>query len=120
MLVHRSNRILHTVEPVKVEPNVRMLDLALVLARYQIAFRDIGRLVRVVHQHTVPRLVSWRFGDRHLLIPVFAQSKFAVTSIDNASIGKSPMLDDLPNMKFGRVWHRVIIRGVNGPPRFLG
>ncbi len=76
-----------------------MLDLGEVLTRFEMTFRDIGRVQLSIHEYVIPGLIFWWAAYGYLLIPLVRQTELRVQTTYHATVAELLMFDDLTNEK---------------------
>lgn len=65
--------------------------------RNQVALRYIGSLMKIVHQHVIPRLVFRGFRPGHLIVPLVSALEARIHVNDNTAVAELDMINQLPD-----------------------
>ena len=67
---------------------------------FQVSFSDIGHTGWLIHKDMIPWLVPWRLAFGHLIVPFFSSLKGGIHIINDSTVVKPKMMDDVTNAEF--------------------
>ena len=67
---------------------------------FQVSFGDIGHTGSLIHEDMIPWLVPWRLAFGHLIVPFFSSLKGGIHIVNDSTVVKPKMMDDVTNAEF--------------------
>ena len=112
-----AGQVTRTIKPAEYLTERWMVDLTKIIARRQVALRDVSGVRRTIDHDVIPGLVCRWPAARDFLIPLFGKVELCVHTEDHAAIAELEVFDDLAD-KEARRRHASVAGGcaISIPP----